>query len=130
MRSLPRWSLLVVVVVGAGAGLAVSATGHGSRHAPTTFPTTQGQPFAEPRVLTSRDGVLATTLTVSPATYEVAGTPIRGKAYDGAFIGRTIACGRATGSSCAFATSSTRPRTSISTASTCRRPASRTTSCG
>jgi len=82
--------LLVVVVVGAGAGLAVSATGHGSRRVPTTFATTQGQPFAEPRVLTSRDGVLATTLTVSPTTYEVAGTPIRGKAYDGAFIGPTM----------------------------------------
>src|SRR3954468_5487762 len=90
MRSLPRWSLLVVVVVGAGAGLAVSATGHGSRRVLTTFATTQGQPFAEPRVLTSRDGVLATTLTVSPTTYEVAGTPIRGKAYDGAFIGPTM----------------------------------------
>jgi suppressor of ftsI len=90
MRSLARHSLLIVATIGAGATLAVTATGHGSRRVPTTFPTTQDQPFAEPRVLASRNGVLATTLTVSPTTYEVAGTRIRGKAYDGAFIGPTM----------------------------------------
>ena len=41
-------------------------------------------------MLRSRHGVLAATLTVSPTTYRVAGTPIRGKAYDGSFIGPTM----------------------------------------
>jgi FtsP/CotA-like multicopper oxidase with cupredoxin domain len=57
---------------------------------PTTFPTIQGQPFAEPPVLASRGGVLRIDLRVSATTYAVAGTPIRGQAYDGTFIGPTL----------------------------------------
>ena len=85
LRALPA---LAVVAIAAGAGVAASAPG--DRQVPTTFPTVQGRSFVQPPVLRSRHGVLAATLTVSPTTYRVAGTPIRGKAYDGSFIGPTM----------------------------------------
>jgi FtsP/CotA-like multicopper oxidase with cupredoxin domain len=56
----------------------------------TTFPTTQGQPFAEPPSLRSANGVLAIDLRVTETTYDVAGTPIVGQAYDGRFVGPTL----------------------------------------
>jgi suppressor of ftsI len=85
-------ALLGGVALAATAGLPVtlSALATGTTPVPTTFPTVQGRPFAQPSVLRSRRGVLATTLTVSPTRYEVAGTRIRGKAYDGSFIGPTM----------------------------------------
>ena len=85
LRALPA---LAVVAIAFGAGVAASAPG--DRQVPTTFPTVQGRSFVQPPVLRSRHGVLAATLTVSPTTYRVAGTPIRGKAYDGSFIGPTM----------------------------------------
>jgi FtsP/CotA-like multicopper oxidase with cupredoxin domain len=57
---------------------------------PTTFPVTQHQPFAEPPVLTSKDGVLETTFTVKQQDFDVAGTTVKGYAYDGQFIGPTL----------------------------------------
>jgi FtsP/CotA-like multicopper oxidase with cupredoxin domain len=62
----------------------------GAALVPTTFPTIQGRPFAEPPVLASRGGALRATLRVGATTYSVAGTPIRGQAYDGSFIGPTL----------------------------------------
>jgi suppressor of ftsI len=70
--------------------LAVAAPSAGAALVPTTFPTVQGQPFAEPSVLASRSGVLRIGLRVSATTYAVGGTPIRGQAYDGSFIGPTL----------------------------------------
>src|SRR5919112_5079599 len=86
---LRTFAIGAVLVTGSVAATAATHRAAG-RPVPTTFPTVQGQPFAEPAVLRSRGGVLATTLTVAPTTYRVAGTPIRGKAYDGAFIGPTL----------------------------------------
>src|SRR4051812_48833029 len=80
----------VALAAAAGLSVTLSALANGDARVPTTFPTVQGRPFAEPGVLRSRHGVLATTLTVSPTRYEVAGTRIRGKAYDGSFIGPTM----------------------------------------
>jgi suppressor of ftsI len=85
-------SFLIATVLAAGAVATAAgmAGGKAPDPVPTTFPTQQGQPFAEPRVLSSSNGVLATTLTVSRATYQVGGTPIRGKSYDGTFVGPTL----------------------------------------
>jgi suppressor of ftsI len=76
--------LLVLV-----AAVAAQPTAEGAA-VPTTFPTLQGLPFADPAVLASRGGVLRIALRVSATTYAVAGTPIRGQAYDGSFIGPTL----------------------------------------
>lgn len=62
----------------------------GAALVPTTFPTIQGRPFAEPPVLASHGGVLRATLRVAATSYSVAGTRIRGQAYDGSFIGPTL----------------------------------------
>jgi len=90
VRGVPRGAVLsgVCLAVGLG-GLAAAAPGD-LPPVPTTFPTIQNQPFAEPPVLASRGGVLRIDLRVSATTYAVAGTPIRGQAYDGTFIGPTL----------------------------------------
>ncbi len=70
-----------------------TATGSASPSAadvPTTFPVTQHLPFAEPPVLTSKDGVLETTFTLKKQNFDVAGTQVQGFAYDGQFIGPTL----------------------------------------
>jgi FtsP/CotA-like multicopper oxidase with cupredoxin domain len=86
----PRRAVLIGVALAvAFAGLAAAA-GEDSPPVPTTFPTVQGQPFAEPPVLASRAGVLRIDLRVSATTYAVAGTSIRGQAYDGTFVGPTL----------------------------------------
>ena len=90
MRRVRRRAPLVLTALALAAGAGVAASAPGDAPVPTTFPTVQGRPFAQPPVLRSRHGVLATTLTVTPTTYRVAGTPILGKAYDRSFIGPTM----------------------------------------
>lgn len=57
---------------------------------PTTFPTQQRQPFKAPPELRSKNGVLETTFTLQTTTFDVAGTSVKGFAYDGQFIGPTL----------------------------------------
>ena len=57
---------------------------------PVTFPVQQHQPFAEPPVLQSKDGVLETTFTIKKQDFDVAGTQVQGFSYDGQFIGPTL----------------------------------------
>ncbi|MGZ6951114.1 MAG: multicopper oxidase family protein [Acidimicrobiia bacterium] len=57
---------------------------------PTSFPTTQGQPLAEPPVIRSVGGFLRTTFDVHEATYEVAGQAVRGKTYGPGLLGPTL----------------------------------------
>jgi len=91
---LPRWLrrgvLLTLSVVAATAAAGEIAALGQAPLVETSFPTTQGQPFAETPSLTSVNGVLSVNLRVSATTYDVAGTPISGKAYDGRFIGPTL----------------------------------------
>jgi hypothetical protein len=116
--------LLVVVAAGAfGAGPALApAQSPPPGQVPTTFPVTQGEPFREPTELRSRNGVLDTTFTAADTTFDVGGTAVRGKAYQGTF-------GPATRSGSASSTGSASRRTSTSTGSMCRRSASPTTCC-
>jgi suppressor of ftsI len=86
----PRRAVLIGVCLAVGLGGLAAAARGALPPVPTTFPTIQGQPFAEPPVLASRGGVLRIDLRVSATTYAVAGTPIRGQAYDGTFIGPTL----------------------------------------
>jgi suppressor of ftsI len=86
---LRRVVLLTLSVAGATAAVGEIAAGQNAL-VETTFPTVQQQPFAEPPSLTSANGVLAIDLRVSATAYDVAGTPITGKAYDGRFIGPTL----------------------------------------
>jgi suppressor of ftsI len=46
--------------------------------------------FTEPAVLRSRDGLLATTLTVDEGRRAVAGSEVQAKSYNGQFIGPTL----------------------------------------
>jgi suppressor of ftsI len=57
---------------------------------PTTFPAQQGRPFAEPKELRSSGGVLRATFTADDQAFDVAGASVRGKAYEGTFIGPTL----------------------------------------
>ena len=72
----------------AGCGGDETATESGP--AAATFDAQEGRPFAEPRVLRSRDGVLRARLLVSRTRFDVAGTKVLGKAYDGEFPGPTM----------------------------------------
>ena len=73
--------------------------------------------------------MLRIDLRVSATTYAVAGTPIRGQAYDGTFIGPTLRVRPGDTISMRFHNQLTSRRTSTSTAFTRRRQASPTTSC-
>lgn len=56
----------------------------------TTFPTKQGRPLSEPPVIRSTSGVLRTTFTIKPTTYDVAGHQVTGLSYAGQFFGPTL----------------------------------------
>jgi suppressor of ftsI len=89
MAAIRRGMLLTGVLFAAIVGIAIAAAGQ-SGDVPTTFPATQHQPLADPPVLTSRHRILETTLTVAQTTYEVGGTRIRGKTYNGVMPGPTL----------------------------------------
>ena len=57
---------------------------------PTTFATQQHRPYSPPPVIRSVNGVLATTFTVRPKTFDVAGKRVRGLTYQGGFMGPTL----------------------------------------
>jgi len=50
-----------------------------------------GDPFVEPPVIASEDGVLEAELTVELTDTEVGGTPVTIRAYDGDFMPPTLA---------------------------------------
>ena len=56
----------------------------------TTFRTEQRQPFQPPPELISQNGLLETTFDVQSTTFTVAGSEVRGYAYQGQFIGPTL----------------------------------------
>lgn len=56
----------------------------------TSFPTLQGQPFAQVPVISSTNGVLSTSFDVKKQKFSVAGREINGMAYAGQFMGPTL----------------------------------------
>src|SRR5690349_8099009 len=90
VRGVLRRAVPIGVCLAVGLGGLAAAAAEDLPPVPTTFPAIQGQPFAEPPVLDSRGGVLRIDLRVSATTYAVAGTPIRGRAYNRTFIGPTL----------------------------------------
>lgn len=54
------------------------------------FPVQKGLPFTEPLELVSQNGVLRVTLTADEKTTEVSGTKVKGRVYNGLFVGPTL----------------------------------------
>jgi suppressor of ftsI len=87
---------LVLLSLLAGAVVAFVLTRGGaernpkSPHVATTFDAQQGRRFAEPAVLSSRGGRLRVTFNVEEGQFVVAGVRVRGKSYQGTFIGPTL----------------------------------------
>lgn len=54
------------------------------------FPVQRGLPFTEPPELVSQNGVLRVTLTADEKTTEVSGTKVKGRVYNGLFVGPTL----------------------------------------
>jgi suppressor of ftsI len=57
---------------------------------PATFPTKQHLPFQPPVELQSANGQLRTAFSVEPTTFDVAGSKIKGYAFQGQYIGPTL----------------------------------------
>src|SRR5215207_5123794 len=79
---------LTVVLLACGAATA-SGCG-GTTQGVATFPPQHGPAFEQPVVLRSRGGLLRTTFTVQERRFTVAGVQVRGKSYQGDFIGPTL----------------------------------------
>jgi len=91
-----RRHLALLLLAAGGATIAiVGLTGKvGTRTERTavagTFNPQRGHSFEQPAVLRSHDGVLRTTFTVEQGLVNIAGVDVRGKSYQGTFIGPTL----------------------------------------
>jgi len=62
----------------------------GKTQGAATFQPQEGRAFEQPDVRRSRGGLLRTTFTVEERRFTVAGVEVRGKSYQGEFIGPTL----------------------------------------
>jgi suppressor of ftsI len=91
-----RHHLALLLLAAGGVTLAVvGLTGNEGTRAETTvvsatFNPHRGRAFEQPAVLRSRGGLLKATLTVAQGADNVAGAEVRGKSYQGTFIGPTL----------------------------------------
>ena len=93
LRSVGAFVLFTVVLVTCGGDDDGSGSGSGSSDgsaAEPIVPAQTGEPFAEPLRVAANNGVLAFDLVASGQGISVAGTAVRGRAYDDSLVGPTL----------------------------------------